>query len=242
MIDVREVTKRYGATLAVDGLTFRARPGKVTGFLGPNGSGKSTTMRVVLGLDAPDSGEARVNGRPYRELRRPSREIGALLSAGAVHGGRSAYHHLLAIAQTNEIPRGRVRQVLDMVGLAGVADRSAGGFSLGMKQRLGIAAALLGDPPTLMFDEPVNGLDPAGMRWIRELLRSLAAEGRTVLISSHLMDEMAQTADHLVIIGRGRLIAEGAVGEILGRYPGDSLEEIFMTLTRDHADYREAGR
>jgi ABC-2 type transport system ATP-binding protein len=216
MIEAEGLSKRYGAALAVDGLSFTAPPGQVTGFLGPNGSGKSTTMRMVLGLDAPTAGRVTVNGRPYAGLRRPLREVGALLDARAVHPGRTAYQHLRCLAVSNRIPVARVGEVLELVGLRGAARRRAGGFSLGMAQRLGIAAALLGDPPVLMFDEPVNGLDPEGVRWIRTLLRSLAAEGRTVFLSSHLMSETAQTADRLVIVGRGRLIAETTTAAFLG--------------------------
>ncbi|MGV9779408.1 ABC transporter ATP-binding protein [Streptosporangium sp. NPDC003464] len=218
MIEVKELTKRYGATVAVDGLSFRVEPGQVTGFLGPNGAGKSTTMRVLLGLDAPGSGEALVNGRRYATIRHPMREVGALLDAAAVHGGRTAFDHLRWLARSNRIGVRRVTEVLEQVGLAGAARRRVGGFSLGMRQRLGIAAALLGDPGVLMFDEPVNGLDPEGVRWIRHLMRSLAAEGRTVLLSSHLMSEMALTADRLVVIGRGRLIAETSVQDLAGRF------------------------
>ncbi|WP_329082061.1 MULTISPECIES: ABC transporter ATP-binding protein [unclassified Streptosporangium] len=218
MIEVRELTKRYGATVAVDGLSFQVKPGLVTGFLGSNGAGKSTTMRVLLGLDAPTSGQGLVNGRRYATMRHPMREVGALLDANAVHGGRSAYNHLRWLARSNGIGLSRVAGVLEQVGLAGVARRRAGDFSLGMLQRLGIAAALLGDPGVLMFDEPVNGLDPEGVRWIRHLMRSLAAEGRTVLLSSHLMSEMELTADRLVIIGRGRLLAETTVGELAARH------------------------
>jgi ABC-2 type transport system ATP-binding protein len=217
MIEARGLTKRYGDTLAVDGLTFTVRPGVVTGFLGPNGAGKSTTMRMILGLDAPTSGSVTVNGRPYREHPTPLREVGALLDARSVHPGRSAYHHLLALAQTCGIRRSRVDEVVDAVGLGGVARRRAGGFSLGMGQRLGIAAALLGDPRTVILDEPVNGLDTEGIRWIRSLLQGLAAEGRTVFVSSHLMSEMALTAQHLVVIGRGRLIADAGVEEVVAR-------------------------
>jgi ABC-2 type transport system ATP-binding protein len=214
MIEAVALTKRYGATVAVDALSFTVPSGHVTGFLGPNGAGKSTTMRMILGLDAPTSGSVTVNGRRYRDLRRPLREVGALLDAQAVHGGRSAHDHLRALALSNGIGRARVDAVLDHVGLRGVAHKRAGGFSLGMAQRLGIAAALLGDPPVLLFDEPVNGLDPEGVVWIRTLLRSLAAEGRTVLLSSHLMSEMTLTADRLIILGRGRLIAETTVEEV----------------------------
>jgi ABC-2 type transport system ATP-binding protein len=215
MIEVIGLSKRYGATLAVDNLSFTVPPGQVTGFLGPNGSGKSTTMRVILGLDAPTSGSVTVNGRRYAEYHHPLFEVGALLEAKAFHGGRSAYNHLLCLALSNGIGRARVEKVLDLVGLRSVARRRAGGFSLGMAQRLGIAAALLGDPPVLMFDEPVNGLDPEGVFWIRNLLKSLAAEGRTVFLSSHLMSEMAITADRLIIIGRGRLIAQMSIQDFL---------------------------
>ena len=239
MIEVRELTKRYGRSVAVDGLSFQVRPGTVTGFLGPNGAGKSTTMRVILGLDAPTSGTALVNGRRYRSLRHPMREVGALLDANAVHAGRTAFDHLRWMARSNRIPVSRVTAVLEQVGLAGVARKRVGGFSLGMRQRLGIAAALLGDPGVLLFDEPVNGLDPDGVRWIRELMRALAAEGRTVLISSHLMSEMALTADHIVVVGRGRLIAEAPVKELQARYP--SLEDAYLALTATSVEYR-AGR
>lgn len=215
MIEATGLSKRYGSAVAVDGLTFAVPPGQVTGFLGPNGAGKSTTMRLILGLDAPTAGTVTVAGRPYRSLRRPLLTIGALLDARAVHGGRSARDHLLAIALSNGIARSRVREVLDLVGLQRVAGKRAGGFSLGMLQRLGIAAALLGDPPVLMFDEPVNGLDPDGVLWIRTLLKTLAGEGRTVFLSSHLMSEMSRTADRLIIIGRGRLIAHGTLTEVL---------------------------
>ena len=217
MIEVQDLTKRFGTTVAVEGLSFQVRPGMVTGFLGPNGSGKSTTMRMILGLDRPTGGTATVNGRPYRQHRRPLFEVGALLDAAAIHGGRTAYHHLLVLAQSNGIPRFRVRTVLDRVGLSEVAGKRAGTFSLGMRQRLGVAAALLGDPGVLMFDEPVNGLDPEGILWIRTMLKSLAAEGRTVFVSSHLMSEMALTADHLIVIGRGRLIADTSVEDFVRR-------------------------
>jgi ABC-2 type transport system ATP-binding protein len=215
LIEAREVTKRYGSTLAVDRMSFRVRPGHVTGFLGPNGAGKSTTLRMILGLDAPTSGEVLVNGRRYVSLVRPLHEIGALLDASAVHGGRSAFDHLLCIAQSNGIGRQRVREVLKIAGIDKVARKLAGSFSLGMKQRLGIAAALLGDPAVLIFDEPVNGLDPDGIRWIRGLLSSLAAEGRAVLVASHLMSEMAITADHVIMIGRGKLIADAGLAEFV---------------------------
>ena len=217
MIEARGLTKRYGDKLAVDGLTFTVRPGMVTGFLGPNGAGKSTTMRMILGLDAPTQGSVTVNGLPYREHAAPLREVGALLDARSVHPGRSAYHHLLALAQTCGIRRSRVDEVVDAVGLGEVARRRAGGFSLGMGQRLGIAAALLGDPGTVILDEPVNGLDTEGIRWIRSLLQGLAAEGRTVFVSSHLMSEMAMTAQHLIVIGRGRLIADTGMEEFVAR-------------------------
>jgi len=211
MIKATAVTKRYGDKTAVEDLTFTVRPGVVTGFLGPNGAGKSTTMRMILGLDAPMSGEVTVNGKPYAEHTAPLREVGALLEAKAVHTGRSAYHHLLAQALTTGIPKRRVDEVIDLVGLRSVARKRVGGFSLGMGQRLGVAAALLGDPATLVLDEPVNGLDPEGILWIRTLLRALAAEGRTIFVSSHLMSEMALTADHIIVIGRGKLIADVSV-------------------------------
>ncbi|MEW1846834.1 ATP-binding cassette domain-containing protein [Nonomuraea angiospora] len=215
MIEITGLTKRYGNKTAVDGLTFSVHPGRVTGFLGPNGAGKSTTMRAILGLDRLDAGSVTVNGRAYAGLPRPMREVGALLDARAVHPRRTARNHLLCIAQTNAIPARRVDEVLRLVGLESVAGKRAGGFSLGMGQRLGIAVALLGDPKVLLFDEPVNGLDPEGIKWIRELMRGLAAEGRTVLVSSHLMSEMAQTADHLVVIGRGKLIADIGITEFV---------------------------
>ena len=236
MIEARGLSKRYGATVAVDALSFDVRPGMVTGFLGPNGSGKSTTMRMVLGLDAPDAGQARIGGRRYRELRWPLREVGALLEARAFHQGRSARAHLSALAASNGIPRSRVEEALGLVGLADVAGRRAGKFSLGMGQRLGIAAALLGDPGVLLLDEPVNGLDPEGIRWIRTLLRSLAAEGRTVFVSSHLIGEIARTADHVVVIGRGRLLADTSVAELSAR--SASLEAAFFELTSGSAEYR----
>ncbi len=217
MIEARQLTKRYGEKVAVEDLTFTVHPGLVTGFLGPNGAGKSTTMRMVIGLDAPTSGSVTVNGRPYVEHREPLRAVGALLEARAVHTSRSAYHHLRALAATHGISRGRVLDVIDLVGLSEVAGKRAGGFSLGMGQRLGIASALLGDPATLILDEPVNGLDPEGIRWIRDLLKSLAAEGRTVFVSSHLMSEMALTADHVIVVGRGRLIADLPMAELIAQ-------------------------
>jgi ABC-2 type transport system ATP-binding protein len=223
VIDVDHVTKRYGDRLAVDDLSFQVRPGVVTGFLGPNGAGKSTTMRVILGLDAPTSGRSTVNGRSYRDLTAPLHEIGAMLEARAIHTGRSAYNHLLALAKTHGIGRARVAEVIDLVGLTEVAHQRAGGFSLGMGQRLGIAAALLGDPSTVILDEPANGLDPEGILWIRNLLKGLAASGKTVFLSSHLMSEMAQTAEHLVVVGRGRLIADTSMSEILDQASRDAL-------------------
>jgi ABC-2 type transport system ATP-binding protein len=231
MIEARGLSKRYGSTVAVEELSFEVLPGRVTGFLGPNGSGKSTTMRLILGLDAPDAGQARIGGRRYRDLNWPLREVGALLEAKAFHPGRSAHAHLSALAASNDIPRSRVEEVLGIVGLEAAARRRAGGFSLGMAQRLGIAAALLGDPGVLLLDEPVNGLDPEGIRWIRTLLRSLAAQGRTVFVSSHLISEMALTADHLVVIGQGRLLADTSVAELSAR--SDSLEAAFLELTHD---------
>jgi ABC-2 type transport system ATP-binding protein len=215
VIEVDHLTKRYGDKVAVDDLSFVVRPGIVTGFLGPNGAGKSTTMRVILGLDAPTAGSARLNGRAYRDIPAPLNEIGAMLEARAIHTGRSAFNHLLAMAQTHGISRTRVQEVIELVGLEEVARKRVGGFSLGMGQRLGIAAALLGDPATVVLDEPANGLDPEGILWIRNLLKGLAAEGRTVFLSSHLMSEISLTAEHLVVIGRGRLIADTSVREIL---------------------------
>ena len=223
MIEAHGLTKRYGGKLAVDDLTFTVRPGVVTGFLGPNGAGKSTTMRLILGLDAPTSGSVTVNGKPYQRLNAPLREVGALLEARSVHPGRSARNHLLAIAQTNGIPRFRVDEVIEAVGLDGVARKRAGGFSLGMGQRLGIAGALLGDPDTVILDEPVNGLDTEGIRWIRSLLRGLAAQGKTVFVSSHLMSEMAMTAEHLIVIGRGKLIADTGVEEFIAGTARDTV-------------------
>jgi ABC-2 type transport system ATP-binding protein len=217
MIEAQALTKRFGAMLAVDELSFTVRPGQVTGFLGPNGAGKSTSMRMIVGLDRPTAGVATVNGRSYADHTDPLRQVGVLLDAKSVHKGRTARNHLLALAQTHGISRRRVDEVLGMVGLESVAGRRAGGYSLGMGQRLGIAAALLGDPTAIILDEPVNGLDPDGVLWVRNLLKGLAAEGRTVLVSSHLMSEMAVTADHLVIIGRGRLLADTTVDELIAR-------------------------
>ena len=221
-IEIRALTKRYGATTAVSDLTFTVRPGVVTGFLGPNGAGKSTTMRMILGLDEPDSGSVTVGGRPPRAHNAPLRQVGGMLDPRAVHPSRSAYHHLLALAQTNGIGRSRVAEVIDAVGLRAVAGRPAGKFSLGMAQRLGIAAALLGDPATVVLDEPVNGLDVEGIRWIRGLLADLAAQGKTVFVSSHLMSEIAQTATRLIVIGRGRLIADTSVSEFIAAAPAAS--------------------
>jgi ABC-2 type transport system ATP-binding protein len=232
-IEVRGVRKRYRSTVAVDGLTFTVRPGEVTGFVGPNGAGKSTTMRIILGLDAPDEGDALVGGRPYRSLRAPLTHVGALLDATAVHPGRRGRDHLLWLAHSNGIARRRVDEVLEQVGLASAAGgraggsaakRRAGGYSLGMQQRLGIAAALLGDPPVLMLDEPVNGLDPDGIVWIRGLMRALAAEGRVVFVSSHLMSELQDTADHLIVIGRGRLLADTSVSKLIAAASKDRVE------------------
>ena len=217
MIEAQHLTKRYGTTVAVDEASFAVKPGRVTGFLGPNGAGKSTTMRMILGLDTPSSGSVLVNGKPYRELTDPLRSVGALLDAKAIVGGRSAASHLAWLADSNGIARRRVSEVLGLVGLGDVAGKRVGTFSLGMNQRLGIAAALLGDPETVMFDEPINGLDPDGILWIRNLMKSLAAEGRTVFLSSHLMSEMAQTADHLLVIARGRIIADASTDEFVSR-------------------------
>jgi ABC-2 type transport system ATP-binding protein len=215
MIEAEGLSKRYGDTLAVDNLSFSVAPGKITGFLGPNGAGKTTTMRLILGLDRPTAGRVTIDGKPFRQADRPMRQVGALLDAKAMHGGRSAYNHLLCLAQSNNLPRRRVDEVLGLVGLTGVARKRSKGFSLGMGQRLGIAGALLGDPQILMFDEPVNGLDPEGILWIRNLMKALAAEGRTVFVSSHLMSEMENTADHLLVIGRGKLIADCTVQEFI---------------------------
>jgi len=262
MIEARELTKRYGSMVAVDGLSFDVRPGSVTGFLGPNGSGKSTTMRMIMGLDFPHAGQARIGGRRYRELRWPLREVGALLEARAFHPGRTARAHLAALAASNGIPASRVDVVLGTVGLHGAdknsagknsagrksagknsaAGRRAGKFSLGMAQRLGIAAAVLGDPGVLVFDEPANGLDPEGIRWIRQLMKSLAAEGRVVFVSSHLISEMANTADRLIVIGAGKLLADTTVAELSAG--SASLEDAFLDLTMGSAEFRAtaAGR
>ncbi|MEU6405171.1 ATP-binding cassette domain-containing protein [Streptomyces sp. NPDC046985] len=235
MIEARKLTKRYGEKLAVDGLDFTVKPGTVTGFLGPNGAGKSTTMRMIVGLDAPTSGTVTVNGRPYAQHRSPLQEVGALLEAKSVHPGRSAYCHLRALALTHGIPRRRVDEVVELAGLGSVAKQRAGAFSLGMGQRLGIAAALLGDPQTVMLDEPVNGLDPEGVLWIRNLLTSLAAQGRTVFVSSHLMSEMALVADHLIVVGRGRLLADTTVRELVREAGGDTVR----VVTQDPARLRD---
>jgi ABC-2 type transport system ATP-binding protein len=239
MIEARGLTKRYGQVLAVDALSFDVRPGVVTGFLGPNGSGKSTTMRLMLGLDAADQGSLRIGGRRYRDLGWPLHEVGALLEAKAFHPARSARAHLAALAASNGIGARRVDEVLTMVGLHGAAGRRAGTLSLGMAQRLGIAVALLGDPGVLLFDEPVNGLDPEGIRWIRDLMRSLASQGRVVFVSSHLIAEMALTADRLVVIGAGRLLADTTVAELAAR--SASLEDAFLELTGATAEYRASG-
>jgi ABC-2 type transport system ATP-binding protein len=236
VIEIRGLTKRYGRTLAVDDLSFDVIPGRVTGFLGPNGAGKSTTMRAVVSLDAPDAGTVRVNGHRYTDARAPLREVGSLLEARSVHPGRSAFNHLLFLARSNGIPRRRVTEVLELVGLGDVAGNRAGQFSLGMGQRLGIAAALLGDPPTVILDEPANGLDPEGIIWTRNLLKSFAAQGRAVLVSSHLMAEMALTADHLVVIGRGRLIADTAAEKFVRAASGQQV----LVRSTDQAGLRHA--
>ncbi|MGW4567822.1 ATP-binding cassette domain-containing protein [Streptomyces sp. NPDC004561] len=235
MIEAQRLTKRYGEKTAVDGLDFVVKPGSVTGFLGPNGAGKSTTMRMIVGLDAPTSGSVTVNGSHYARHRAPLQEVGALLEAKSIHPGRSAYNHLKALALTHGIPRRRVDEVIDLAGLGSVAKKRAGAFSLGMGQRLGIAAALLGDPQTVMLDEPVNGLDPEGVLWIRNLLTSLAAEGRTVFVSSHLMSEVALVADHLIVVGRGRLLADTTVRDLVREAGGDTVK----VATQDPARLRE---
>ncbi|MGW4527582.1 ABC transporter ATP-binding protein [Amycolatopsis sp. NPDC004378] len=235
MIEAHQLTKRYGEKTAVDHLDFTVRPGTVTGFLGPNGAGKSTTMRMIVGLDAPTSGSVKVNGRRYAEHASPLQEVGVLLEAKSVHGGRSAFDHLLAQAQTHGIPRRRVDEVIELTGLQSVAKKRAGSFSLGMGQRLGIAAALLGDPATVMLDEPVNGLDPEGVLWIRNLLSGLAADGRTVFVSSHLMSEVALVAEHLIVVGRGRLLADTTVHDLVRDAGGDTVH----VATADPARLRE---
>jgi ABC-2 type transport system ATP-binding protein len=241
MIEARKLRKVYGHTVAVDGIDFQVKPGHVTGFLGPNGAGKSTTMRMILGLDLPTSGTVTVDGRRYQGTVWPLHEVGALLDARAVHPGRSAYNHLYSLAAANGIARGRVDEVLDQVGLTSVARKRVGGFSLGMAQRLGIAGALLGDPGTLLFDEPVNGLDPDGILWIRTLMRSLADEGHTVLVSSHLMSEMALTADHLLVIGKGRLLADTPLSELIARNSDERVEVRAADPQRLAADLRVVG-
>jgi ABC-2 type transport system ATP-binding protein len=238
VIELRGLTKRFGGATVVDDLSFRIEPGRVTGFLGPNGAGKSTTLRMILGLDTPSRGTALIGARPYRSLARPLTLVGALLEAGAVHPARRARDHLAWLAASNGLPARRVDEVLELTGLVPAARKRVGAFSLGMRQRLGIAAALLGDPPILLLDEPVNGLDPEGVRWIRILMRSMAAEGRSVLVSSHLMSETAVTADHLVIIGRGRLLADVGTREFVASAgPGASLEDAYMRLTELSAEY-----
>jgi len=241
MIEANGLVKRYGAKTAVDDLSFTVQPGVVTGFLGPNGSGKSTTMRMLLGLDHPNEGHSSINGKRHVEMRAPLREVGALLEAKAVHTGRTARNHLLALAVSNGIPTKRVDEVLGLVGLDQVARKRAGGFSLGMGQRLGIAAALLGDPPTLLLDEPVNGLDPEGIRWVRQLLQALAAEGRTIFVSSHLMSEMALTASEIIVVGRGKLITSGSVADLLRRASGGSVLVRTRAAERLAAALRDAG-
>ena len=231
MIEVHGLTKRHGPTLAVDRLTFQVHPGQVTGFLGPNGAGKSTTMRMVLGLDTPTAGTALVDGRPYRCLDRPLRVVGSVLDGGSFHGGRTAWNHLAYLAASNDLPRSRVGEVLELTGLSGVARNRVNGFSLGMRQRLGIAAALLGDPQILVLDEPINGLDPEGIVWIRTLLRTLAGQGRTVFVASHLMSEMAMTADHLIVIGHGRLLADTSIEGLISSTQQTSLEDAYLELT-----------
>jgi ABC-2 type transport system ATP-binding protein len=235
MIEACGLVKHYRSTLAVNNLSFDVRPGTVTGFLGPNGAGKSTSMRMIMGLDRPDAGQVRIDGKSYGHLRWPLREVGALLEAKAFHPGRTARAHLAALAASNAIGRPRVDEVLAITGIEKAADRRAGKFSLGMAQRLGIAAALLGDPPVLLLDEPVNGLDPEGIRWIRNLLKNLAAQGRTVLVSSHLISEIAHTADALIVIGQGRLLAQTTVAQLSAR--ASSLEEAFFQLTEGVTDY-----
>ncbi|HET6188525.1 MAG TPA: ATP-binding cassette domain-containing protein [Trebonia sp.] len=236
MIEVHELRKRYGPVRALDGMTFTVLPGRVTGFAGPNGAGKSTTMRVILGLDRPDSGTALVEGRRYRSLEDPLRHVGSLLDAGALQPSRRARDHLRWLALSQQLPARRVGEVLELTGLAAVAGRRAGGYSLGMRQRLGVAAALLGDPPVLMFDEPFNGMDPEGIVWLRGFLRSLAAQGRTVLVASHLMRELQDAADHVIVVGHGRVIADSPVAGLVARW--GSLEDAYLELTRDAVDYR----
>jgi ABC-2 type transport system ATP-binding protein len=246
MIKIDHLTKRYSDTLAVDDLDFEVKPGVVTGFLGPNGSGKSTTMRIILGLDHATKGRATVNGQSYADLKSPLREVGSLLDAKAVHPGRTARNHLKALAASNQIKASRVDEVLEFSGISSVADKRVGGFSLGMSQRLGIAGALLGDPGVLLFDEPVNGLDPEGIRWIREFFRSLAGEGRTVFVSSHLMSEMAVSADQIIVIGRGKFITQGSVDDLTKTAQGTVLaraaqpQQLRVALEAEHAEVQES--
>jgi ABC-2 type transport system ATP-binding protein len=235
VIEVAQLRKRYGPALALNGMTFTAFPGRVTGFAGPNGAGKSTTMRVILGLDRPDSGTALVGGRPYRSLERPLRHAGSLLDASALQPGRSARGHLRWLAASQGLPASRAGEVLELTGLASVAGRRAGGYSLGMRQRLGVAAAMLGDPPVLLLDEPFNGMDPEGIVWLRGFLRVLAGQGRTVLVASHLMSQLQEAADHVIVVGRGRVIADSPLTALLGRWP--SLEAAYLALTRDETDF-----
>jgi ABC-2 type transport system ATP-binding protein len=237
MIMVDGLRKRYGPTLALDGMSFAVTPGRVTGFVGPNGAGKTTTMRVILGLDAPDAGTALIGGRPYRSLPRPLCRLGSLLDASALQPSRTARNHLLWLAHSQGLDESRVDTVLARVGLASAARRRAGGFSLGMRQRLGIAAAMLGDPPALMLDEPFNGMDPEGIVWMRGLLRSLAGEGRAVLVSSHLLGEVQGLADHVVVVGRGRVVADGTVADLLAASGRANLEEAYLELTRDAVEF-----
>jgi ABC-2 type transport system ATP-binding protein len=236
-IEVSGLRKRFGSTLALDGMTFTVLPGRVTGFAGPNGAGKSTTIRVILGLDAPEAGRALVCGQSYRNLRRPFTRVGSLTDAAALQPSRSGRNHLRWIARSQAIADRRVDEVLELVGLAGAARRKAGGYSLGMRQRLGIAAALLGDPQVLILDEPFNGMDPEGIIWVRELLRSLAAEGRALLISSHLMGELQRLADHVIVVGRGRVLADASVEDLLAAGNGTTLEDVYLALTGGHAEY-----
>ncbi len=242
MIEVSDLTKRYGSTTAVDGVSFTARPGAVTGFLGPNGAGKSTTMRMIVGLARPSAGSAVVNGRRYADLRAPLQEVGAMLDGRAAHPGRTAYGHLMGLARTHGIGRARVQQVIELAGLSSVARKRVGGYSLGMAQRLGVAAALLGDPSTLILDEPVNGLDPDGVLWIRRLLRELADDGRTVFLSSHLMSELAECADRVVVIGRGRLLADDDLASLVARTSTGTLEAAYLDLTAGAVEYGGSAR
>jgi ABC-2 type transport system ATP-binding protein len=236
MIQVSGLRKRFGSAVALDGMTFTALPGLVTGFAGPNGAGKSTTMRVILGLDRPDSGTALVNGKPYRSLEHPLRHLGSLLDAGALQPGRTARDHLRWLALSQDLPARRVGEVLELTGLSSVARRRAGGYSLGMRQRLGVAAAMLGDPPVVMFDEPFNGMDPEGIVWLRGFLRALASQGRTVLVSSHLMSELQDAADQVIVVGRGRVLVDSPVPALLRQW--GSLESAYLALTKDAVEFR----